>query len=70
MSQLSYKKKSWCVLMDGQLLIYARDTDIKPKEVLQLKACYFDIAEEVVSVCSYDVVHIHAVQWACRQLTG
>jgi hypothetical protein len=47
-SQLSYKKKSWCVLMDGQLLIYARATDIKPKEVVQLKSCYSSVADKVV----------------------
>ena len=47
-SQLSYKKKCWVVLLDGHLLIYTRATDVKPKEVIQLKTCYFTVLEKVV----------------------
>jgi hypothetical protein len=49
-SLLSYKKKSWCVVIDGQLLIYARATDLKPKEVVLLKLCHFNVEEKVVCV--------------------
>lgn len=48
LSQLTYKKKTWCVLMDGQLMIYSRASDFKPKEVIELKSCYFNVIEKEV----------------------
>lgn len=35
--------------MDGELLVYSRATDIKPKEVIQLKSCYFSVLDGAVS---------------------
>lgn len=47
-SLLSHKKKCWCVLLDGQLFIYGRVVDLRPKEVIQLSQCHFSVIEKVV----------------------
>jgi len=61
-SLLSYKKKSWCVLMDGQLLIYTRATDLKPKEVIVMKQCHSSVVEKVIM----KIVHAKDSQtWFC-----
>jgi len=48
-STVVYRKRCWCVLLDHQLVIYGRPTEIVPKEVVDLKSCYFALVEDVVS---------------------